>query len=151
MNGTIMLSYKILCKTDVNNEISIQELLSNEKILKSIKAEYAKGLRNVDVLSYIKEGSIKIESQKKVYTFEVPSSTEWAFGQFTPVFRPTVFVEIEDYLENKIAAMECYESEARGFPHPRSPEALRALAHRWGSAAGLNAAEAFELVRWIRP
>lgn len=71
MNGTIMLSYKILCKTDVNNEISIQELLSNEKILKSIKAEYAKGLRNVDVLSYIKEGSIKIESQKKVYTFEV--------------------------------------------------------------------------------
>jgi LmbE family N-acetylglucosaminyl deacetylase len=88
---------------------------------------------------------------KEVYTFEVPSSTEWAFGQFTPVFRPTVFVEIEDHLENKIAAMECYESEARGFPHPRSPEALRALAHRWAAAAGLNAAEAFELVRWIRP
>jgi hypothetical protein len=43
-----------------------------------------------------------------------------------------------------------YESEARAFPHPRSPEALRAIAHRWGSVVGCAAAEAFELVRAIR-
>ena len=30
---------------------------------------------------------------KDVYAYEVPSLTEWAFGQFTP-FRPNVFVEI---------------------------------------------------------
>ena len=88
---------------------------------------------------------------KEVYAFEIPSSTEWSFGQFTPVFRPAVFVEIEKYLEGKVAAMECYESEARAFPHPRSPEALRALALRWGAAAGLCAAEAFELVRQVQP
>jgi LmbE family N-acetylglucosaminyl deacetylase len=87
---------------------------------------------------------------KEVYTFEVPSSTDWSFSQFSPAFRPTVFVEMADYLENKVAAMECYESEARAFPHPRSPDALRALANRWGTAAGLRAAEAFELVRWVR-
>jgi LmbE family N-acetylglucosaminyl deacetylase len=87
---------------------------------------------------------------KEVYAFEVPSSTEWSFGQFAPSFRPTVFVEMAGYLENKIEAMECYESEARTFPHPRSPEALHALAHRWGAVAGLDAAEVFEMVRWVR-
>ena len=66
-----MVSYKILCKADVDNKISIQELISNEKILKAIKSEYAKGIRNVAVLSHTKESYIKIESQKEVYSFEV--------------------------------------------------------------------------------
>jgi hypothetical protein len=60
-------------------------------------------------------------------------------------------VDVTRTLEAKIAAMGCYDSEARQFPHPRSPEALRALAVRWGSVAGCAAAEAFELVRSIRP
>jgi hypothetical protein len=38
----------------------------------------------------------------------------------------------------------------RQFPHPRSPEALRAIAMRWGSVCGCGAAEAFELVRSVR-
>ena len=88
---------------------------------------------------------------REIYAFEVPSSTEWAFQRIEPSFRPNVFVDVTRTLEAKIAAMECYESEARKFPHPRSPEALRALAMRWGSVAGCAAAEAFELVRSIRP
>jgi N-acetylglucosamine malate deacetylase 1 len=46
--------------------------------------------------------------------------------------------------------MRQYESEIRTFPHPRSSEALTAIAQRWGSVAGCKAAEAFELVRSIR-
>lgn len=84
-----------------------------------------------------------------VYAYEVPSSTEWAFQRFSPVFHPNVFVDIGDTLESKIKAMEVYEGEVRAFPHPRSPEALRAIAHRWGSVAGVAAAEAFELVRHV--
>ncbi len=87
---------------------------------------------------------------REIYAFEVPSSTEWAFQRLEPAFRPNVFVDVTRTLEAKIAAMECYESEARKFPHPRSPEALRAIAMRWGSVAGCGAAEAFELVRSIR-
>jgi LmbE family N-acetylglucosaminyl deacetylase len=87
---------------------------------------------------------------REIYAFEVPSSTEWAFQRVEPSFRPNVFVEISQTLEAKIAAMECYESETRRFPHPRSPEALRALATRWGSVVGCAAAEAFELVRSVR-
>ena len=87
---------------------------------------------------------------EEIYAFEVASSTEWAFGQFQPAFRPNVFVDISRTLETKIQAMQIYESETQPFPHPRSPEALRAIACCWGSVAGLEAAEAFELVRSIR-
>jgi LmbE family N-acetylglucosaminyl deacetylase len=87
---------------------------------------------------------------RRVYAYEVPSSTEWAFQRFTPHFQPSVFFDIADTLEVKIAAMQVYESEVRDFPHPRSPRALQATAHRWGSVVGLDAAEAFELVREIR-
>lgn len=90
------------------------------------------------------------QSVLEIYAFEVPSSTEWAFQRIEPCFRPNVFVDITHTIEAKIAAMQCYESEARKFPHPRSPEALRAIATRWGSVVGCAAAEAFELVRSVR-
>ena len=86
---------------------------------------------------------------RRVYAYEIASSTEWAFSQLAPVFSPNVFVDIAGTLELKIRAMETYELEARPFPHPRSPESLRAIARRWGSTAGLEAAEAFQLVRAV--
>lgn len=85
---------------------------------------------------------------RKLYAFETPSSTEWAFG--SPAFAPNVYIGIAATLERKVAAMQIYESERRGWPHPRSPEALRELAHLRGVQAGLEAAEAFQLVRAIR-
>jgi len=88
---------------------------------------------------------------REIYAFEVPSSTEWAFQQIDRAFRPNVFSDIAATLEAKIAAMECYDTETRPFPHPRSAGALRAIAARWGSVAGFQAAEAFELVRMLRP
>ncbi len=87
---------------------------------------------------------------REIYAFEVASSTEWAFQQFEPDFRPNVFIDISDTLEIKIQALARYESELRTFPHPRSPEAIQATARRWGSAVGYKAAEAFELIRAIR-
>jgi LmbE family N-acetylglucosaminyl deacetylase len=86
---------------------------------------------------------------REIYLFEVPSSTDWAFQQFEGSFRPNTFVDVGQTLEVKITAMACYQSEARAFPHPRSSEALRAGAQRWGSVAGCLAAEAFQLVRAI--
>ncbi len=83
---------------------------------------------------------------KKVCAYEVPSSSEWAFQQFAPAFRPSVFYDIEETLERKIQAMKLYESESNPFPHPRSSEALYAYAKRWGSVVGCQAAEAFELI-----
>ena len=88
---------------------------------------------------------------REIYAFEVPSSTEWAFQRLEPSFRPSVFVDIASTLETKVSALACYDTETRKFPHPRSPEAVRAIAMRWGSVAGFQAAEAFELIRLLRP
>jgi LmbE family N-acetylglucosaminyl deacetylase len=87
---------------------------------------------------------------KTLYAYEAFSSTEWAFAQFAPVFRPNVFVDISATMDSKIKALQIYEGEVRPFPHPRSPEALRAAAQRWGSVVGLNTAEAFELIFSLR-
>ena len=93
---------------------------------------------------------VKTCPTKEIYAFEVPSSSEWAFGQFKPSFQPNVFVDISVTLETKLQAMQMYESETRPFPHPRSTVTLQTLAKRWGSLVGLEAVEAFELIRSIR-
>ena len=87
---------------------------------------------------------------REVYAYEVASATEWAFGQAGPAFQPNVFVDIGATLERKLAALARYRDEARAFPHPRSPEVVRASAVRWGSVAGVAAAEPFVLVRGLR-
>lgn len=86
---------------------------------------------------------------RRLYAYEVPSSTEWAFQKISPAFQPSVYVDISDGLGKKLSAMEMYDGELRKFPHPRSSEALRMIARRWGSVSGLAAAEAFELIREI--
>jgi hypothetical protein len=78
------------------------------------------------------------------------ATEECSFQQFEPSFRPNVFVDVSETHEIKIA-MRCYNTETHEFPHPRSAEALRAIARRRGSVAGLSAVEAFELVRSVRP
>lgn len=85
-----------------------------------------------------------------IYAFEVPSSTEWAFGRLAEAFRPTVFVDVTQTVESQIQAMKAYGGEICEFPHPRSPELLRARAVRYGATVGCLAAEAFELVRSVR-
>jgi LmbE family N-acetylglucosaminyl deacetylase len=78
--------------------------------------------------------------------YETPSSTEWTPGD-TLAFNPNVFVDISNYVETKVEAFESYESEVREYPHPRSAEALRALAKTRGVASGFEAAEGFQLLR----
>ena len=87
---------------------------------------------------------------REVYAFEIASSTEWAFGRLAAPFSPTVFEDIASTIDLKVACLERYRGERRAFPHPRSGEALRAIARRWGSVVGLPYAEAFELIRAVR-
>lgn len=87
---------------------------------------------------------------KELYAYEVLGSTDCILRR-EDAFVPTVYQEItQEQLGKKIQAMEMYETERRAFPHPRSPEALRAQATYRGAQAGLMAAEAFQLVRGIR-
>jgi LmbE family N-acetylglucosaminyl deacetylase len=82
--------------------------------------------------------------------FETPSSTEWAWPLDDGAFRPTLFVDVSETLELKLAAMACYHSELRDEPHPRSLRALAERAGYWGSRVGCRAAEPFQVFREIR-
>lgn len=83
---------------------------------------------------------------KRIYSFESPSSTEW---NFTQGFTPNMFMNIENFIEKKLDAFKCYETEMREFPHPRSKKSLYNRASYWGSVSGFQHAEAFQLVREI--
>jgi LmbE family N-acetylglucosaminyl deacetylase len=87
---------------------------------------------------------------REVLAFEIASSTEWSFQHLQPAFHANTFFDISDTLAAKTRALDCYETEVCAFPHPRSPEALEAIARRWGSVVGCRAAEAFEVIRSIR-
>ncbi|KPA09270.1 GlcNAc-PI de-N-acetylase [Candidatus Magnetomorum sp. HK-1] len=81
-----------------------------------------------------------------LYSYEVPSSTEWSFNKFKTNFCANRFVDISEYLDTKIEAMNKYSGELRIFPHPRSEKAIRASARRWGSVVGVRAAEPFQTI-----
>lgn len=84
----------------------------------------------------------------EILAAEVNSSTEW--GPIPGLsFEPTVFLDVSATLEQKVAALECYRSEIRAWPHPRSVEGIRTLARWRGSQCGREAAEAFRLCRRI--
>ena len=90
------------------------------------------------------------EKVKTIITFETPSGTEWRASTDPKHFIPNLFFEVtEDNLNAKIKGMENYEFEKRKYPHPRSPEALKIQAQRWGISVGKPFAEAFVLVRQI--
>lgn len=84
---------------------------------------------------------------KKVVSYETLSETEWAAPFIQNAFIPNVYVDISETLEVKLKAMSEYRSELKEFPHPRSVEAISALAKRRGATIGVKAAEAFMLVR----
>jgi N-acetylglucosamine malate deacetylase 1 len=84
---------------------------------------------------------------ERLLSFEVLSSTEWAPPTADRAFLPNVFIDIERVLARKLKAMAAYRGELKEFPHPRSLDAIRHQAHLWGAKAGVNAAEAFVLIR----
>jgi len=90
------------------------------------------------------------EHVKTIITFETMSGTEWRASTDPKHFIPNFFISVSiDGLNAKTKAMESYEFEKRIYPHPRSAEALKIVAQRWGIATGVDYAEAFCLVRNI--
>lgn len=70
MDGKIMVTYKILCDGDLNEEIALKDLLANEKIARAIKSEFAKGHRNISLHSS-HDIKISIETTKELHSVEV--------------------------------------------------------------------------------
>lgn len=87
------------------------------------------------------------EGVTEIYSFETLSASEWNFQE--SYFAPNYFVDISESLEDKVKAMECYKSELREWPHPRSSQGIRTLAAFRGMQCGYGCAEGFEVVRCL--
>lgn len=88
-----------------------------------------------------------IDFIESIFSFEVPSSTEWSSSVNLPSFRPNYFVDIDSEIESKLSTINFYNFEMRKFPHPRSKENIKALSQIRGSEIGFKFAEAFMLIR----
>lgn len=82
----------------------------------------------------------------KIIAYETLSETEFNISAIN-AFKPNYFINIENYLENKINAMKIYKGEFYNFPFPRSDVAIRSLAQYRGSMSGFMAAEAFQILK----
>lgn len=87
---------------------------------------------------------------KKIFLYSVPSSTEWNVQTASTVFLPNWFEDINGRCaEKKYQGLECYTTELREYPHPRSVEYLKTADIAEGNRVGLLAAESFILLRSI--
>jgi len=84
---------------------------------------------------------------RAVYAFETVSSTEWGEAGSHAVFHPTRFVDVTDWVDSKRRALRCYDAEMRDFPHARSLQNVENLMRYRGASMGMEAAEAFMVVR----
>jgi LmbE family N-acetylglucosaminyl deacetylase len=83
---------------------------------------------------------------RRVYLFEVLSSTDWA-APVERAFQPNSFFDVESTIDAKVAALEAFDGALKPFPHSRSSNNVRHLAYVRGAQAGVTMAEAFSLVR----
>jgi len=85
----------------------------------------------------------------EVATFEIPSSTDYSHHKTHGSFTPNKFIDISQFIDNKLKAVSCYKSELRPFPHSRSLKGIKLLSQYQGVQVGINYAEAFEVLRKI--
>lgn len=88
-------------------------------------------------------------SVRRLLSYEVASSTEWQPPGSAQAFQPNWFVDITAQWTRKRQALEAYAAEMRPWPHARSIEALEHLARWRGAQVGVEAAEAFCLLRQL--
>lgn len=87
------------------------------------------------------------DTPELAYSYETLSETELDFQSPQNSFTANVYVDIADTLEAKVKALKKHESQIEEFPGSRCEKAVNALATYRGAQAGMEAAEAFALIR----
>ena len=87
---------------------------------------------------------------REVLMYECISETEFAPALPEKVFLPNCFVDISNEIEDKIKVMKIFSSEMGDHPFPRSERNIRALGTFRGAMAGVEYAEAFQIIKSYR-
>ncbi len=151
--------YKLGHPTMKLNDTILHELIDQiSKIFQDLKPEIIYVMNRSDahsdhrivfdaVVSCTK--SFRYPYIKKVLMYECLSETEFAPTLPEKVFQPNYFVDISNFLEKKVEIMQIFVSELGEHPFPRSIKNIEALAIHRGATAGVNYAEAFQLIKFI--
>lgn len=86
-------------------------------------------------------------SVKRVMTYETLSETDFSLEHVSGSFSPNLFVDITDFHQKKMQLLSVYQSELSDHPFPRSFDAVKAQAILRGAQRGVQAAEAFHVLR----
>ncbi len=92
----IKVSYTVMCRNDVSQEINLADMLANEKVMKAIKSEFATGLRNL-ALSNKEDTLVYIKTQKEIFEFSASKND----------FADLLELAEEDARKNKRLKKEC--------------------------------------------
>jgi LmbE family N-acetylglucosaminyl deacetylase len=155
-----ILGYKESEFFNLNDErldVAIQDILSPlEKYVKNIKPDivYSNfyGDNHQDHRAVFQAIRVAIRTSAKVtpkkwLLYETPSSTDQSPPIIEGSFMPNYYVNVDNFLDTKLRAYHCYETEKREFPNSRSHEALKILAMKRGVEIGMKYAEAFMVMR----
>jgi hypothetical protein len=96
VEGMIKVSYTVMCRNDVSQELNLADMLANEKVMKAIKSEFATGLRNL-ALSQKEDTSVYIKTQKEIFEFTASKND----------FADLLELAEEDAKKNKRLKKEC--------------------------------------------
>jgi LmbE family N-acetylglucosaminyl deacetylase len=151
--------HNLRLKTMQVDEYSMSELIVNiSKIINEVqpniiylpfKGDVHSDHRKIFEASYSCTKSFRYPFIKKIYMMETLSETEFAPSTKEDGFIPNAFVDISEFLENKIEIMKVFESEIAEHPFPRSEKNLRALATLRGATCGCEYAESFIILKEI--
>ncbi len=95
--------------------------------------------------------SLGEHSPQRLLSYEVLSSTERSAQDASHSFFPNTYEDISKTIELKKKALEEYRSELCSYPHPRSSKGVENLAATRGNEISTHFAEAFQLIREVRP
>lgn len=82
-----------------------------------------------------------------ILSMEILSETDYAVS--TQGFSPNLYVDISEYIDEKVSIMNEYENEIKPSPFPRNEDAIRGLAKFRAAACNVEYAEAFQILRKI--
>lgn len=84
-----------------------------------------------------------------VLAYETPSETHLQFPQHSPSFEPNLWVDVSGHISSKLQALKIFQSQMVPAPGLRSLRGVEALATWRGAQIGVEAAEAFVVLRMI--
>lgn len=162
LNAQKILGYQKAFFADLNDERldgCIQEILiALEQIIYRLRPDMVympfRSDNNQDHRAVFDAARVVLRPQatpyiKNIRMYEVPSSTEQSPPLLENAFLPNCHVDITHLIDKKLEAMECYKTERRKYPHPRSLRAIKILAQKRGIEMGIKYAEAFVSIRQI--